>query len=238
MVYDLMAESYDYIFPKKEQTLTFLQEYLPQGHLLDVACATGEYAIALASDQCTVKGIDLSKPMIEKAKRKAAKAKVSVDFEQGRMEDIEETFLYEGAYCIGNSLVHLPTEESIGEFFQKLYKALKNGGKVVFQTVNYDRIYRYRITELPTIEHPKVTFDRTYTLHEDKVEFHTKLTTADDVIEDSVSLYPLQSRQMVRLLKNAGFQNISLHDGFSTRPFSKDESFALVVTAQKEKSGS
>jgi len=233
MVYDAMAESYDYIFPKKEPTFRFLQQHLPKGALLDVACATGEYAIALAKDGNHVKGIDLSKPMIKRARMKAEKAGVAVDFEQGRMEDIRAYEAYDGMYCIGNSLVHLPSEALIGRFFQRLYDALKRTGSLVIQMVNYDRIYRYDIRELPKIQHPKVSLERRYSLYEDKVVFHTKLTTKQDVLKDDVALYPLHSENAVKLLKHVGFKDIRLYDGFSERPYSKHESFALVITAQK-----
>lgn len=105
--------------------------------ILDVGCGTGRHAIELASRGYSVKGVDLSEPMLEKAREKAAKSGVNVDFKvaDARKLPFENQFdlvimICEGAFPL------METDEMNFQILQSAADALKKDGKLIFTTLN------------------------------------------------------------------------------------------------------
>ncbi len=59
-------------------------EYDRTRSILDIGCGTGRHAVELAVRGYRVTGVDLSEAQLARAREKAAAAKVTVDFQQGR----------------------------------------------------------------------------------------------------------------------------------------------------------
>lgn len=94
------------------------------GHVLDVACGTGDLAICLAEQGCTVTGVDLSEEMLLRARQKTD----SVTF---RLANVEELPFPAGSFdavtcAFGvRNFVHL--EQGLSE----MMRVLKPGGRMV-----------------------------------------------------------------------------------------------------------
>ncbi|ERI92645.1 methyltransferase domain protein [Clostridiales bacterium oral taxon 876 str. F0540] len=239
--YKELSKVYDIVFPKDETTLKFLCKSLNHNSkVLDLACGTGSYAVALAQKGHRVDGIDLNEEMIALAKGKGG---LFANFKVGDMTKFHETFLsekYDMIYCIGNSIVHLKNKEKIEKFIKDIYKSLNDEGTLIIQTVNYDRIINQNIKSLPTIDRSEkgVKFVRNYNYkeNEEKVEFQTDLIIFDNNKEEkynnSVDLIALRKNELEEMFKKAGFKSIESYGGFSEEPFGED-SFALVIKAVK-----
>lgn len=105
--------------------------------ILDIGCGTGRHAIELAKRGHDVTGIDLSESMIAKAKEKAQISGVNVDFHiaDARNLPFKDQFdlvimICEGAFPL------METDEMNFEILGNAAKALKNGGKFIFTTLN------------------------------------------------------------------------------------------------------
>jgi len=231
---DFMADHYDCIFPPKKQTIEFLERTLPKGDILDSACGTGNYAFALTRKGFNVTGTDISEEMITIAQKKAKMEDSDVVFRCEDMRNLREEAVYDGFFCIGNSLVHLSSKKEIPDYLKQVRKALKEGGRAVFQIVNYDRVCDRKFLTLPKMECPGLVFERHYDLKRDKVLFRQILKTPRGIRENTEELYPLKRDMMESFLHKAGFRNLSFHDGFSPNAFSAETSFALVVHAEKK----
>lgn len=225
-MYHEYAKYFDKIFPAKDQIVAFLEKHLDGKRILDVGCGSGEYTIALHDKGYSVTGIDLDTEMIAYAKKKAS----AIYFKVENMLDMDDE-IYDSLYCIGNTLVHLPTKKDIQTFLNSCYKKIEDGN-IVLQIINYDRILEEHITSLPTIENEEVTFVRNYSHKEDKIVFSTILKTKDKRYENAVELIPLCKDELVEMLKEAGFKTINSYKGFSDAPYEKD-SYALVIVASK-----
>lgn len=168
--YEALSQVYDLVFPKNKNTFQFLSKGLkPKSSILDIACGTGNYAISFAQQGHDVDAIDLDSNMLEQARNKAVD--IPIHFVRGDMTKIKEYFpakRYDMIYCIGNSIVHLPNKQKIAELIKDTYDMLHEGGVLIIQTVNYDRIIKYKVDHLPTIENEKegVKFIRKYAYHE------------------------------------------------------------------------
>lgn len=243
--YEELSRYYDIVFPTGAPQLKFIEKHATdtKDSILDIACGTGNYSISLAEKGFQVTAFDLDEEMIRKTKEKAEAKGVQLATFVGDMKALGEYFQRESfhvAFCIGNSLVHLTKLEEIQEALNQAYKILKKGGHLILQIINYDRIIKYDIDGLPTIEDKEqgVKFIRKYLYEEEKklIHFNTELIITkgegEESFANSVPLYPLQSQQLVGMLQNAGFSNVHLYGSFMEEEY-KEESYATVVAAEK-----
>ncbi|MBW8381720.1 MAG: class I SAM-dependent methyltransferase, partial [Youngiibacter sp.] len=170
--YEILATHYDDIFPLSGNTLSFLSEGLePEAKVLDAACGTGTYAIALAGKGFQTVGVDIDESMVAIAETKAVMLDADADFIVSDMMDIDLvcTDEMDMIFCIGNSLVHLKDRKQALDFIRICHGLLKPGGSMILQIVNYDRILDESLTSLPTIEvkEKDITFVRNYKLDPD-----------------------------------------------------------------------
>ena len=225
-MYNNYAKYFDFIFPANKTTVDFLDTHLRGNKVLDIGCGSGEYTNALYDKGYDITGIDLDAEMIKYAKIKNE----HINFKVENMLEMS-TVKYDSLYCIGNTLVHLPTKEDIQTFLKSCYSKLENGN-LVLQIINYERILDQNITSLPTIENQGITFERNYSIGKEKVTFSTILTTPEETYSDAVELLPIQKEELEMMLKTAGFTSIQSYAGFSDKPYHKD-SYALVVVVSK-----
>ncbi|WP_055668993.1 class I SAM-dependent methyltransferase [Desnuesiella massiliensis] len=238
--YNVLSKYYDVIFTKDENTVNFLKEDLQiNSNVLDVACGTGTYSIALGEQGNKVQGMDLDEEMINKAIVKNHNNNASfIVGDMLKLENIYEAHSFHKVFCIGNSLVHLKTKEEIEKAIEQMYKVLKKEGTLVIQIINYDRILNKNIKALPTIlrEEEGVEFVRKYELNgEGKIVFLGQINIEEDgnSYENGVELIPLQSEEINQMLLKIGFKNIKFYGSFKKEVYNKEESYALVLRAEK-----
>lgn len=236
--YDELSRYYDDIFPFNSTTYNFLsQRFLPHGKVLDIATGTGNYALALAEEDYAVTAIDLDEKMIQALEDKKSNQTLQLTAKVMNMLDLSllEQDSYDGAFCIGNSLVHLQTADAIQNALKEIYTLLKSKGQLVLQIVNYDRILRDQVQDLPLISRPELAlkFIRKYDLIDHMIHFKTRLIVGPSETYDHViTLYPLCSTELKDLLHKVGFKDIKFYGGFDEQDYEKD-SFPLIVTAVK-----
>lgn len=112
----------------------FKQSSISDAKILDLACGTGNLALALAKLDHTVVGIDISPYMIEVAKAKAA-GLAGVRFVVGNMAhfDIEEEF--DCVLCTFDALNYLLTQDLVRATFQRVARVLVPSGFFVFDCI-------------------------------------------------------------------------------------------------------
>lgn len=231
--YNNFAMYYDKIFPRNPKVIQFMDRAFKQGHILDVACGTGEYSVSLAHLNYQVTGLDLSDQMIQYAQAKAVNEKVKVNFRVQNMLDLQDQSLYEGIICIGNSLVHLDSEKEINQALHNMYQALKPHGSVIIQVINYDLILEKKLPGLSTVTNQEYSFYRNYEFDGSKIHFKTRLTDGLRVFVDETLLFPLKHQSLMALLTQAGFKDIKTVGGFSHDSFDLKQDITYVVTAKK-----
>ena len=240
-LYENIAEFYDEIFPLKQTRLDFIDSFLKNNlKVLDIGCATGELALALAKKSHHLVGIDLDGKMIALAGQKAKKQGLKTEFFIKDMTRIGEDFSpasFDAVFCFGNTLVHLENPKKMKEVFIGIHKVLKSGGIFLVQVVNYDRILSEGVKELPLLESEHFTFRREYCYDEidHRIRFLTHLTIKKngEVIKSSETLYPLTFRELKDALDHAGFSKLQFFGGETKIPYNKN-SPALIAFSQKQ----
>ena len=249
-LYENIAEFYDEIFPLKQTRLDFIEGVAPPANsrsakcrsfkVLDIGCATGELALALAKKGQQVVGIDLDEKMIALARERTKRAGLNTGFFIRDMTKIGEDFspgYFDAVLCFGNTLVHLENLEKILEVFIGVYRVLKSDGIFIVQVVNYDHILSGGIKELPLLENENFIFRREYRYDEvdHRIRFLTRLTIKKnrEVVKSSEILYPLTFRELTDALDHAGFSKMQFFGSETKMPYKKN-SLALIAFAQKQ----
>lgn len=232
-LYNDFAIHYDSIFPTDDTTIAFLQSQFRRKRLLDLGCATGGYALALTDLGYQVDGIDLDYRMIAIAKSKTTESSHYPAFSVGNMLDLSVQETYDGIYCIGNTLVHLPDMSHIQLMLKSIFQSLVSKGVAVVQIVNYDRILNRHIEKLTTITNAGRQFERKYVFQDHGLVFQTVLTYQNERYSAETPLVPLCSQELWEAFLSAGFVEIERFGDFDCTAFDSFTSFALVLVAKK-----
>lgn len=182
-------------------------------HVLDVACGTGDLALALdASGAASVVGLDFCRPMLEIARRKAVGGRRRVPFVEGdalRLPFADESF---DVVTIAFGLRNLAGVE---EGLRELLRVLKAGGRVAVLEFSspvvpgFSALFRFYMTRVLPRVGGLLSGSR----------------GAYEYLPDSVLKFPDQKR-LAALMREAGFAEVeyrnltggiaALHTG--TRP--------------------
>jgi len=242
--YEQISKYYDYIFPVGQAQLEFIKQAAgsPPARILDVACGSGGYAAELSKAGYAVTAVDIDEKMVEKAKEKILSERLSADILKCDMKELKEKLPpgFECIFCIGNSIVHLDGQDEVLEVLNQMHALMEKGGALILQIINYDRIIKYKIDELPPVTNEDVNlkFIRKYEFSENgkHISFNTALTVDENgekvEFRNSVKLLPLESRTLHELLEKAGFGNIEFFGDFKQSVYNEN-SFMLVARARK-----
>jgi SAM-dependent methyltransferase len=133
-LYDV-PELYDLVMVPNAAAVTFYADEARKrgGVVLDLACGSGRFTIPLAQLGNKVVGGDISEAMLHRARAKAAKVGVDIDFRQMDMRDLVLPDHSVGLILIAaNSLLHLHDTEDLRRCLQAARRQLAPGGALVF----------------------------------------------------------------------------------------------------------
>lgn len=219
LFYKNISDYYDKIFPLSSSTVKFLEEiFIGNKKILDLACGDGKYTGALSNEERFVTGVDLDLGMLKEAKEKYEENK-NIEFLEGNMLELDKIFKkdeFDGIFCIGNSLVHLTSQDLIDQLIKTAYSILKVKGKFIVQIINYDRILEKNIDFLPTIKNDGIEFIRNYHKKENNriIDFHTILKTPEGDIESHQDLFSIKKDELVKLFNSNGFDLEAVYSSF------------------------
>lgn len=241
MFYQMLADYYDLIFPREQSKTDFLhREFAAVGarRVLDLACGTGTYTIELARLGYEAWGTDLEPALIKRAQKKAADARVAAKFIAGDMREPDALgLLFDGLFCIGNSLAHLVEQNDLERALAAMRRVLRSPGRAVLQIVNFDRILALGDTELPLIERKGLRFTRKYMPQgEERLLFASVLEVtgeeSTDRFENSVTLRPIRRSALERMLFEAGFEIVRVYGDYKYGEYQAADSQATIAVAE------
>ncbi|PFK29800.1 SAM-dependent methyltransferase [Bacillus cereus] len=232
--YQMLAPYYDEIFPANEKQIKFIASYLQKGSsILDVGAGTGNVAKALVQNGFTVTAMEPDKTLAVKILEKATVYEEAFSVYTLGMQQIENVpRVFDGIYCIGNTLVHLENIEEITDFICRSYKKLKENGKLIIQIVNYEKVLGKNNFKFPVLETEHFSFKRDYKIEGERVLFTATLNIGDKEVSNSILLYPITREQLLPMLKECGFRTVETFRNFEKESYLPNGS-ALVLVATK-----
>lgn len=149
MIFDEQeAREYDNFFSTKigafvdevETQLAFKLFQPEKGtRVLDAGCGTGNFSFKLAQKGCKVIGVDISRPMLEKAREKLEKLSENLDVEFKRADvlnlDFPEAYF---DHVFSMATIEFISDDKKPKFIRELLRVVKPGGKVLVGTITKD----------------------------------------------------------------------------------------------------
>jgi ubiquinone/menaquinone biosynthesis C-methylase UbiE len=124
-------------FVDEVETKAAFDLFQPQAgeKVLDVGCGTGNFSIKLAQKGCEVIGIDISKPMLEKAAKKADQLNLAINFKKADVLNLEfEDNHFDAVF----SMAAVEFIEDLKKAIQEMKRVVKPGGKILLGTIRRD----------------------------------------------------------------------------------------------------
>lgn len=210
--------------------------------ILDVGCGTGRHSIELTKRGYNVTGIDLSESQLARAKSKAEKEGLNIDFKRADARNLPFNSEFDVAImlCEGGFPL-METDEMNYEILKNVSKSLKNNCKFIFTTLNGLFPIFHSIEEFTAQSgsegnavYKKNSFDfmtfRDHNITEFEDDYGNK-----KVLESNERYYV--PSEITWLLKSLGFNKIDILGAklgaFSRKDILTNEDFEMLVIAEK-----
>ncbi|MGQ9630479.1 MAG: class I SAM-dependent methyltransferase [bacterium] len=248
--YDELSEDYDLMVDwekrLKDEKGFFKSVFEGNGvrSVLDVACGTGMHAIAFAKWGYLAAGADISPAMIRRARENASREGVEVPFRVAAFGEIGRKFGadFDAVTCLGNSLPHLPDDASLKIALSDMRSVLRDGGILIIQNRNYDRILRERDRFMPINVHQEgdeeVLFLRMLDFcGEERIDFNIITLRKKDgrwsYTVRTTPLRPLRRNTVERSLRDAGFEDVRIYGNYKFEEYDSEGTLDLIAIARK-----
>jgi len=212
--------------------------------LLDAGCATGMHAIEFARWGLNVYGGDFSAEMIEQASKNAKSAAVSPKFFvadlPGMSKHVPEPL--DAVLCVGTTFPHL-SEADMKRSLACFYTAIRQGGILLLQTVNFEKMYadnaRFRPPRYWREDEEEKFFLRIYNFVSKTSVYVDMITLSKkgekvDMTPETVNMRPVYREEITDWVQEAGFSECSCYGNYSMLPYDAKTSPDLVVIAKKK----
>lgn len=246
--YTTISEDYDRFVnwqARLEYELPFLRRTLVGcKRVLDIGCATGQHAMALAEYGFQVVGIDPNREMVDRARRLAKESGSQAQFVHAGFENLESVpGIFDAVLVLGNTLPHLLNKKSLNSALQQMSGKLNPGGKLVIQNRNFDALItsRDRFMEPQTFEDESGDwlYVRFYDwLSDSYIDFNMMVLRRKGTQEwtqevVTTRLRAWQADELRDTLQDNGFDILAAHGDMEGSDYEFDTSPNLVIVAKR-----
>jgi 2-polyprenyl-3-methyl-5-hydroxy-6-metoxy-1,4-benzoquinol methylase len=250
-LYDALSDDYDRFVAWRGRLayeLPFIEKQLAAAgarSVLDVACGTGMHAIALAERGYRVTGTDVSVGMIERARLNANSADLEIPFVAAGFGELSDRLegSFDALLCLGNSLPHVLTMETLRRTLEDFAAVLRPGGLLLIQNRNFDAVIgggkRWMEPQAYREGDREWLFVRFYDFSPDGTLTFNVLTLQRDEEGDwsqraeATRLRPWLHADYLSVLADTGFGAVTSYGDMTGSPFDPAESGNLILTATR-----
>ncbi|GAA3890567.1 class I SAM-dependent methyltransferase [Streptomyces sedi] len=197
-----------------------LFDHPPGTRVLDLACGPALYAVPLARAGCRVTGVDLSAPMLERARTACEAAGVDVRLVRGDMLTHVEPESYDEAINVFTSFGYFDDREDNLTVLRNARASLRPGGRMLVDVMGREVVAgwigRPQVVELPDA----------YVIQRDTVlDEWTRLRTdwtmvrGEHAREVSITSYLYGASELRALFDEAGFVDVEVYGDFDRSPY-------------------
>ncbi len=200
--------------------------------ILDLACGFGRHANRLATLGHRVTGIDLMPGFLELARKDADARGVLVDYRQGDMRRLDFDRQFDRVLLLFTAFGYFEDEEN-AQVLVNIARALKPGGRLIFDTINRDTNLKYHI--------PCFVVEKGNDLMIDRISFDTltgrqydrRIVIRNGVRKDKPYFVRLYNPSEINdLLKKAGLETVKMCGDWEGAPLGS-EGRRMIVIARK-----
>lgn len=134
------AEFYDIEFATRDHEIPFFRKYAYRagGPVLEVACGTGRITLPIARDGIDITGLDISLPMLERARLHSAAENLRVKWVAQDCREMRLDTQFALILTATNAMQHLHDAKSVCAFLQSARKALLPDGLLIIDVFHPD----------------------------------------------------------------------------------------------------
>ena len=205
--------------------------------VLDLACGHGRHAVALARRGMIVTGQDLNEDYLQMARDGAAEAGVEIETVHSDMRDIPFTDEFDAVINMFTAFGYFESEHEDARVLQAVFKALKDGGKLLLDTINREWVLSNYVQNDWHTDDEGNTFleHREFDLVTGRNRVTFSIVDADGTRRDSpghdVRLYTLT--ELTRLLNAAGLRLSATYGDYDGAPYAINTP-RMIVVAMKD----
>lgn len=208
---------------------------VPGGRILDLACGAGQHAVELASRGYEVVGFDSSQAQLDWAGELALERMQKLQFINGDMRTLTYQEAFDGISCWNTSFGYFEEEKNL-DVAQRMFAALRPGGRLLLDVVNRDYV---------VAQQPGQTWfegDGCVCIDDVTIDFitsrmrvkRTMMLTSGKNLECNYSLRLYGLHELGKLLHSVGFKVAKVSGRFETPGvFFGDASPRLMILASK-----
>lgn len=132
------AEFYDLEFADREHEIPFFLKQAKEvgGPVLEVGCGTGRITLPIARAGIEIAGLDISRPMLRRARQKAKAARLAISLLEQDCRQIKAGRKYALIFSATNAMQHLLDLDSVNAFLTSAKRALRPGGTLILDVFN------------------------------------------------------------------------------------------------------
>jgi SAM-dependent methyltransferase len=213
-----------------------------QGAVLEIACGTGRITIPLARAGIDITGLDLSRPMLDCARDKAAKAGLGIRWVEADARRFELDRKFNLIFFPYNSMQHLHERSSLRAMFARVRSHLAPGGLFALDVhqPSLSLLSRHP-KEIYGVEGLGQALDGTVVTGEEvayndatqvyTIRWHYNSLDGGDARVDELRLRMFFPQELDGMLEDNGFEIVDKFGDFERTPF-QDQSLKQVVVCR------
>ena len=200
--------------------------------VLDVATGTGFHSVRLTEAGLDVISVDGSAAMLAKAFENGRKRGLILKTVQADWRELNRAIhgKYDAIICLGNSFTHLHDEQDRRKTLAEFYAALRHDGILILDQRNYDQMLDHGFTSKHKYYYcgDQTTAEPEY-IDDGLARFKY---TFPDGGEYTLNMFPLRKNYVLRLMREAGFDDVRTYGDFQ-ETYRESEAEFFVHVAQK-----
>ncbi len=206
----------------------------PGAKLLDLCCGTGRHSIEFARRGFAVTGVDRTRYFLDRARKRADDAAVTIEFVQADARAFERAGAFDAAVNLFTSFGYFDDPADDLKVAHNLCSSLKSGGRAVVDILGKEILARdFRQRDWHSSP------DGTLFLEErklvgawERIESRWILASAGGIKEGAISLRLYSGTELAALLTRAGFATVALFGNVNGAPYDH-RAQRLIALARK-----
>ena len=211
------------------------------GLILDLACGTGKLTLELMKKGADVIGTDLSAEMLTIARERCADKGYLPLFLQQDMRSLDLYGTVDVAVSATNSLNYLPSEEDLGKVFELVHNFLTPDGLFFFDInslYKFEKLYGENVYSFES-ENGFCVWQNRYFKSKKRADFLLTIFKKEKDgrytrLEEEQSQYYFSEKTVRRLLKETGFEFLSLSGDFKGTECKKQDADCFYLARCKK----
>jgi ubiquinone/menaquinone biosynthesis C-methylase UbiE len=224
---DFWREMYPFMFDEQqfatadEQAQKILKlTGIRRGAVLDLCCGPGRHSVVLAKRGFQVTGVDRTRFLLNKARRRARSARAKVEFVRSDMRDFMRPDTYKMALCLWTSFGYFDNKDDDRRALRNMFESLKPGGACIIDVFGKERIAKILQPTTSTRSPDGTLMIQLHEIFDDWTRIRNEwILIKGNRVRRFKFHHTLYSGQELRdLLRQAGFAEVKLYGDWMASP--------------------